>query len=371
MKHPDKMKSWLKAGLKIGVSVANIVTDIQAGPAKAAASLLKGISVTLEEVEKARESPFRSSAWKSIHLGVLKADLARLVERHPNARELYRDRHERSVVVELPGCAHPIGFEIYESWVEGPFIPVDGDREQAHQALGRLLWEQHGGHMLLRVTSTGMLELRGDRLTEVLASKPANDLAAYLARYRVAGHRRAVLLHGEPGNGKSHMIRFAARELGGLTLRVRARDLPHAHNLALVLELLQPSALLLDDLDRVDAPSALLDLWEEIRASCEVLLATANDITAFDPATLRPGRFDRIMHVERIDEEVFARMTEHLDPEITERVRAFPPAYLAELLRRVEVDGSERALTDIEDLEDQREKARSLRADKDEMPRKG
>ena len=123
--------------------------------------------------------------------------------------------------------------------------------------------------------------------------------------------RRGYLLHGPPGNGKSTAVRamMCSRKLGAFTIRLFDRnstdsDLEELFDTALRE---RPAMILLEDIDRAFPRTGesrtqislqhLLNCLDGV-ATGEgiVVVATANEPTALDPAILRrPGRFDRVV----------------------------------------------------------------------------
>lgn len=144
--------------------------------------------------------------------------------------------------------------------------------------------------------------------------------------------RRGYLLHGSPGNGKSTAVRamMCSRGLGAYTIRLFDRqtddgDLDELFENALRE---QPAMVLLEDLDRafprsgeartqVSLQSLLNSLDGVATGEGIVVVATANEPTALDPAILRrPGRFDRVVHFPNPTGELRRQYFQKMAPEI-------------------------------------------------------
>ncbi|TRM84640.1 AAA family ATPase, partial [Sulfolobus sp. E3] len=141
---------------------------------------------------------------------------------------------------------------------------------------------------------------------------------------------RGILLYGPPGVGKTMMAKALAK-----TLKVKLISLSGAEimykgyegAIAAIKEVFnrarenKPSIILLDELDAIASKrnykssseaskivNQLLTEMDGIRSLKEVIvIGTTNKLKAIDPAILRPGRFDKILHMplpnkdERLD----------------------------------------------------------------------
>jgi hypothetical protein len=132
------------------------------------------------------------------------------------------------------------------------------------------------------------------------------------------GFPRTYLFYGKQGVGKSTFATRLAQACGKRTLRVDARGLTHtgANDLSFLINGLKPDFLILDDIDRItEMATALPMLLETLtdlkeRHPSVTAILTANDVSAFDPAVIRPGRVDRVLEFEppnRKDREIIFR----------------------------------------------------------------
>lgn len=143
-------------------------------------------------------------------------------------------------------------------------------------------------------------------------------------RYRDYGVRipRGIVLYGEPGVGKTVLAKSLAAD-GISLIELRAANCCEDDAVQELKEIFErakqatPSVILLDELDKIAGTSdrfmmemndnikkTLLQELDSLSNEDNVLVvATCNDTDSLGSALLRPGRFDRQLHIEAPDEE--------------------------------------------------------------------
>lgn len=240
--------------------------------------------------------------------------------------------------------------------VDGPYL-LTARIEEVYRKLGARLWRKIGGRHALY----GPAGLAGDPLAggDVLATAQMRAVAARVRGFLAAGQPRSYLLSGPPGTGKSMLIRWVVAELGLTSLRIDLATLAKLHgygavaiatSLETLLQLLRPEVLILDDLDRIPVSAGLLAFLETAQRTSRVVIGSVNALAKLMGAALRPGRFDEIIEVERLDPEVLRRLLGPGDGDLFDTLAALPAAYVVEFVKRRDVLGRATALAELDEL---------------------
>ncbi len=252
-------------------------------------------------------------------------------------------------------------------------------------------------HDVLRgqVLSFGVSEHRGN---EFLSFLPRPDLTAeqvilpagvldsierhvisvtsQAARLTAAGQhlKRGLLLHGFPGTGKTHTVRYLMSRMTGCTvILMTGRAMGYIEQAATLARRLQPSMLVLEDVDLIaqdrsfDPDStpllfSLLDAMDGVGADADVtFVLTTNRAEVLERALVdRPGRVDLAVEIPKPDAQARERLLRlyagrlALDANLAPVIAATEGAtasFIKELLRRA-VLAAFRASDDVRALTD-------------------
>ncbi len=154
--------------------------------------------------------------------------------------------------------------------------------------------------------------------------------------------RRGVLLHGKPGTGKTLIGKVLCCQIRETFIWVRPGDVWHPDSIAGIFEMardLRPSLLFFEDLDLFGGHRGRLgfgraglgELMNQLDGIEEnndiVVVATTNDLETVEPAIKdRPSRFDCVLEIPDVDDEVRRRYLEAFLHQ-----RGLNPALLADL----------------------------------------
>jgi hypothetical protein len=171
--------------------------------------------------------------------------------------------------------------------------------------------------------------------------------------------RKGLLFHGRPGTGKTHTLHYLAAALPGVTtLLITAEQIMLLNEYLELARLLQPSMVVMEDVDLVAVQRGTGGAWEHVMlnrllnemdglgSDAEVLFVlTTNRPEVLEEALAsRPGRIDQAIEFPLPDEEgraklirLYARQTPLDEGVIAATVRkteGVSPAFLKELMRR-------------------------------------
>jgi hypothetical protein len=241
--------------------------------------------------------------------------------------------------------------------VDGPYILAERERE-TFSAIGERLWRRLGTDSAA-YTRDGLVA-DAPTLDGVIPSTIMRELRERIDKFLAAGVSRSYLFAGPPGTGKSVCIRYLAGSLGLTSLRVDLTVLSdhygyhadHAitNSVETLAKLLQPDMMILDDIDRVKSSGRLLHFLEFAAREFKLVLASANCTQQMMGAALRPGRFDEVVTIDKLDREVLESLVDGCDSELLDRLSALPIAYVAEFVKRRAVLGHDSASAELEDL---------------------
>lgn len=185
------------------------------------------------------------------------------------------------------------------------------------------------------------------------SSQLAVNVEKSLRRYMDAGIHRSLLMYGLAGTGKSTMARVIIRHLGFKALRIKVEDVGHLDvtYVKQIISILKPEAILIDDFDRSHEQRRLLELMECFNKTVKLVIATVNNRDMLDESIMRPGRFDELLEVNKLDEEVVKYVLGDIyDEQTFQLVKDWPIAFINEFVVRRRIMSNEEAHSSIREL---------------------
>ncbi len=188
--------------------------------------------------------------------------------------------------------------------------------------------------------------------------------SANVERLRAAGRhiKRGILLHGEPGTGKTLSAMYLASQMPNRTVLLMTGATIGSIEAACTLgRMLQPTTVILEDVDligtqrnqqTVDANALLFELLNQMDGLSEdvdvLFILTTNRPDILEPAlAARPGRIDQAIEIPLPDDECRRRLidlygqglrVELGEPKaLIDRTEGTSAAFIRELLRRAAV----------------------------------
>lgn len=318
--------------------------------------------VFVDDMEIWSDDYFSSDAWTPLYSSDFTATLVKCIARFPF--KTIRTNEETSVVRIVDVNGYKVGYVFNSRFkvIDRLYIET-ATMDEAREEIHRLLWEQFKDANLVmrqnkqRSTSIssgndeGKVIFEPDELMETLPSRKATEYSAYLRRCVDANVSRSIMLYGPPGTGKSTMARTIVNTLKMRSFRIRVEDVADLDSSTLfeAIHIFKPDAIILDDFDRAIEQSRLLETLEFFQRHVKLVIATVNDRNSLDEAILRPGRFDELVFIKRMDDDVVKRILGN-DQDLFELVKEWPISFIVELIKRRQFQSKEEAITSTSEL---------------------
>lgn len=128
-----------------------------------------------------------------------------------------------------------------------------------------------------------------------------------------------ILLHGDPGMGKTMMARAFAEDMGLPSYELRKAEsseqfMKKAADLFMKAKATAPSVIILDDMDKFagnEETAAIQSAIDGLGNAEVFVIATANNIRLFPDSLIRAGRFDSVILVDKPDDNDSRKIIEY------------------------------------------------------------
>lgn len=198
----------------------------------------------------------------------------------------------------------------------------------------------------------GQLRVVTDDLVAPASSEFATEYAPYLQNCLDQKVNRTILFYGPPGTGKSTISRTLCDTLKLRSLRVRVEDVADLGSEPIVemIKIFGPDVVIFEDLDRSLSQVALLETLENLHKRVRFVFATVNHIESLQQALIRPGRFDEVIEIVKLDAAAVRLMLGDYG-DAFELVKDWPVAFINEYVIRRRLVGPEKAKLALIDLQ--------------------
>lgn len=259
------------------------------------------------------------------------------------------------------------------SYIDGPYVK---DEMIFCRALSVMIERKIGRYLMLESSRSSSdswerglrispIELRDDVYVSHIDEAM---LLESVRKFFSKGLNRAMIFYGPPGSGKTTLALRLTKALDGSLLVLNGWSLADkgAGSMFDAINIVNPSVILFDDLDRIEGMEVLLSDLEKMNRECgltnRLFIATVNNIKRIPKALRRPGRFDQAVHFPPPDPENRAKiLTVHAgqfgvdlsDQDVEVLVgmtEGMTGAYLREVVRRIFVVGMESIPAHIEEM---------------------
>ncbi len=260
-------------------------------------------------------------------------------------------------IVHLEGIKFGYVLNTRTDHVGAVYVEPDNTKK-AKEVLKKELWKLlKNDNIVLRRSKTSpnkedVVLLETDDAFLPLPSKRASEYASYLKKCIDAGVSRSVLLYGPPGTGKSTMARTIINNLGMKSFRIRVEDIGCIDSSTIfeAISIFEPDAVIFDDFDRSTEQASLLETLEFFQRHVKLVVATVNNKNMLDEAILRPGRFDELVQIKLMDEDVVKKILGEKLEEHFELVKEWPIAFIQEYVKRLRFMNPEEAEKSVREL---------------------
>lgn len=220
--------------------------------------------------------------------------------------------------------------------------------------LSELFWKQYSNNVIIGLNKSKSrydddlnLFARKDDLSgfEDFKSKEFYEANDYIKKFYDNNKNRAIIFYGNPGVGKSTVIKQIAKDLNAKTIRISMdsfKDFDMEKMFSLI-DILKPEVLIIDDFDKIEMTPSMLPIFENLHRQIKLTMISVNNLNYFEDniGLIRPERFDKFIKVERLDDIIIEKIIGKDYMHLIEKIKDWPAAYIRELKENIDVLGAD------------------------------
>lgn len=321
--------------------------------------------VFVDDLEFWSDEYFAGEEWSIPYTLDFNGIILKAISRFPYETLKSSDESSSIRIVDIDGIKAGYVLKTKLGTVDNVYVETD-HLAAAREKIKSLLWEMYKDSNLVmrsrneprRSNGYGGYDegrsvvLEHDDAFNVMTSKRASEYSVYLKKCIDAGVNRSVMLYGPPGTGKSTMARTIINALNMRSFRIRVEDIASLSSATIfeALSIFEPDAIVLDDFDRSMSQPQLLETLEYFQRHVKLVIATVNNRNELDEAILRPGRFDELVLINKMDDDVVMSVLGEEYKDAFDVVKEWPIAFIQEYVKRRKFMNSDEAIASTEEL---------------------
>lgn len=155
-----------------------------------------------------------------------------------------------------------------------------------------------------------------------------------LDKYIKANVKRSFIFYGQPGTGKTTLAYSIINHFKLKSLVIDKDTLLSIDAFDFFVNYLGIECVIIDDFDYFEKAERFLEILQFLNKNCKVVIGIVNSLKKIPAAVLRPGRFDEILKINTLDENIVKDILGSDLIKYFDQVKHFPIAYLNEFVIR-------------------------------------
>ena len=220
--------------------------------------------------------------------------------------------------------------------------------------ISKLFWKTYSNNIIMGYTKEQRKYEDGETLfvkpdtldfDENSCSDEFNEIFSYINKFFIKDKHRAIVFYGNPGVGKSTIIKQIAAKLKTRTIRISLSSFIDfdINSIFDLMNSLNPDCLIIDDFDRVEMSANMLPIFENLHKQIKLIMISVNKLNYFDKnkGLIRPERFDKLVKINNLNDEIIEKILGEKNDILIAKVKMWPAAFIKELKENIDILGKE------------------------------